>query len=266
MNNNVLTQLQMMGIDKDEIESSLTLPIEPFTIFLSGSIIEGFGNVESDLDVYVVFPEIVPDLRADFDTGINIISLEFTTNWRLDVESWAKEQMLAASDRIRCCTPQSLGARTDISFEDSALAHNIRIGIPIRHEEHFQQIKLSFDFAHLSHLLTSKYLNSYIGLAEDAAGAIASKQHGAAMLMSRKAAQAAFDAWLAAHGETNPKDKWRFNKLEKLGNQAMLERYWALETPQIVDKKDVLSYAKDWLLFAQSIVLQVQEANNIPIL
>lgn len=258
MSLDTLVHLQKLGIDKNEIESSLALPAEPFTIFLSGSLIEEFGNAESDLDVFVVYTEEIPAVRSDFNEGTHLISMEFSANWRLDIESWTRENMMATADRINQCALKDLGEFVNLSMEDRLLAHNIRIGIPIQHADHFQQIHQAFDFAHLSRLLTSNSLAYYNNLAEDTAGAIASKQHGAALLMARKTIQFVIDAWLAAQGETNPKDKWRFNKLEKLGNQAMWERYWALETFPLESKNNVFEYAQECLLFAQNIAFEIQ--------
>src|SRR6185436_21133169 len=97
-------RLHELGIDVDEVIATLSLITQPYTVFLSGSIIEGYGNPESDLDVYVIYPEELPDVRVDYDAETNIISLEFTPTKRLDIESWTREQMLASAQRIRQCS------------------------------------------------------------------------------------------------------------------------------------------------------------------
>jgi hypothetical protein len=104
----------------------------------------------------------------------------------------------------------------------------------------------------------------YTASAEDAAGAIMSKQYGAALLMARSSLQIAMDAWLAACGDTNTKDKWRFFRLEKLGDPVLVERYWALELPRIERREDILQYAKECLRYAEEIVAKAQKAGRYP--
>ena len=80
--------------------------------------------------------------------------------------------------------------------------------------------------------------------------------------MSRKVIETAVDAFVCSRGETNAKEKWRFNKLEKLHDINVLERYWALELPHIVEQKDILVHAKECLRFANTLVLQIQKARK----
>jgi hypothetical protein len=252
-------RLQQLGINREEVVQALALSAEPYTIFLSGSIIEGYGNANSDLDVYVIYPGAIPPLQADFKTGQNLISMEYTTNWRLDVESWAKDQIFAVAQRLHPLS-EDWNQYLAMNMNDVDLAHGFQIGIPILHSEHFQELRQAFDFEHVSRMIMQRALLLYFGVQEDAAGALDAKQYGAALLMARRAVQLAIDIWVAFHGETNTRDKWRFFKLEKLGDQNLVERYWELETCQINGRDGALEYAKKCLSFASQLVLKVQKA------
>lgn len=251
------TRLQALGLNIDDVIHSLSLSEEPYTIFVSGSIIEGYGNAESDLDVFVVYPNEVPSLRTDIDMETNSISLEYISEQRLDIEHWSKDQVIAVSERIRQCSPDDWENCFHFSYNDIEFAHSLRIGLPIQQTDHFVQLQQAFDFEQVSHIITMKRVGLYHSVQEDAAGAIASKQEGTALLMARYALQLAIDAWLASQGETNAKDKWRFFKLQK-ADPKILTRYWELET-QGVDASSVFEYAKECLRFGNQLVTQAQK-------
>lgn len=255
------TRLQELGINREEVLQALALPAEPYTIFLSGSIIEGYGNANSDLDVYVIYPGEIPPLKVDFNTGHTLISMEYTTNWRLDTESWAKDQIFTVAQRLHPL-PDDWNQYLTMNMDDFDLAHGFRIGVPILHPGHFQELRQAFDFDHVSRMIMQRALILYFGIQEDAAGALDAKQYGAALLMARRAVQLATDIWVAFHGDTNTRDKWRFFKLEKLGDQTLVERYWDLETCQISGRDGALEYAKKCLSFASQLVLKVQKATR----
>ncbi|HLF26425.1 MAG TPA: nucleotidyltransferase domain-containing protein [Anaerolineae bacterium] len=251
--------LERLGIDTEEIAAALSPVVPPYTIFLSGSVVEGYGNSESDLDVFVIYPEEMPPLQAAYTTDTNVILNEYTEHWRLDIECWPKWAVLSTAERISRCAPGNWNECRNLDLNDLYLAHRVRVGIPIEHEEGFRTLHATFDFQHISRVIMTKCLMGYMGIAEDAAGAIDSGQHGAALLMSRQAMQRAIDTLLAAHGDTSPKEKWRFFKLQKLGDANLFERYWVLETQGIQGREDVFEYAKSCLSFANQIVLRSQK-------
>jgi hypothetical protein len=254
-------KLEALGITVDDVVSALNLPVDPYTIFLSGSVIEGYGNTESDIDVYIIYAESLPEARSDLATETNTITLEYINDRRVDIESWTKQQVLAVAQRMGAC-PSGLDYWADclkLGLADFEFAHNLRIGVPILHPEHFAALHQAFDYGHLSRILTTYYVYCYGASLEDASGAIASKQYGTALLTSRKALQYAVDALLASHGETNTKDKWRFFKLEKLADPALLERYWAQEFPAGATRDDIFAHAKQSLRLAGEVAIKAQK-------
>lgn len=260
---NASAHLQELGINPKEILAELNLPAEPYTIYVSGSIVEGFGNADSDLDVYIVYPEQVPVVAADFNLGEGLISIVDSTQWRLDIESWSQEQILAIAQRFHAYSLDDWNQ--SLLFKELTIdfAHKLRVGIPILHPENFQQLYEAFDFSKVSHAIMAKNLVFYNGTQEDAAGAITSKQYGTALLTARNLIELAIDVLIASYGETNNKSKWRFFKLEKLNDPIVLKQYWELETPSITTEDDILEYAKQCITFASNIVLDVQKKINL---
>jgi len=249
-----------LEIDPKQILANLSLPEQPSSIFLSGSIIEGYANAESDLDVFVIYQgEDLPRQRIDYTTNTNTISFEYMSNLRLDIESWTEKQAQAVAVRLNRCPSEDWSQCLMINIDDIAFAHRIRVGLPIFGLRRFKRLRNEFEFEHLASIIMSRNLCLYNEVAEDAAGAVSSKQFGAALLMSRRVVELAIDILLASHGETNTKDKWRFAKLEKLADQGLLSRYWELETPHIRNQEEVIDYSKECLAFGSQIVLQAQK-------
>jgi hypothetical protein len=254
-------RLRELGINVQEIITGLPTPVEPHTIFISGSVIEGYGNAESDLDLFVVYPEALPEVRAEYTATTNLTSLEYVGDWRLDIESWSRSQIIDAARRFRECSADLENWAECIQFTiaELDLAHRINIGIPLYNEPNFVELRNEFDAQHFSEILRTRFIYYYGVSLEDATGAISSKQYGTALIATRKTLQFAVDALLAAHGETNAKDKWRFFKLEKLGNASLIDLYWRLELPCISQGDEVLAWARDCLSVANQIVIDAQK-------
>lgn len=260
MTTNIDSRLHDLEIHKDDILAALSLPAEPHTIFLSGSVIEGYSNTESDLDVYVVFTDDIQIERVDCQRDDYAITIDYVSNWRLDIEIWSVESIKKVANRLQNTQVDDWNESLTINIADLKLAHNLRVGYPIQHPSQFNELQTMFKFDHISRLLMNRNLVMYNNSAEDASGAISSEQHGAAIVTAREAAQFAIDAYLAAHGETNHKSKWRYFKLQKLGEDDLIKRYLQIEVgPGEVQPEELLVFCAETLIFANSIVLRAQK-------
>lgn len=262
MNQDYQKQLQMREILPKEIIEQLDLPIDAYTIYVSGSIMEGYGNAESDLDVYIIFKEEIPLIDVDIQTQEKTISLKFTPRWRLDVESWALPHLISVAKQLQGCDPDNGVDCLRLPETDLIFAHNLRVGIPIYNVDNFETLRGNFDFKHLAQLLIGRYLFLYNNVAEDASGSLTTKQLGTALLTARDTVRLAIDAFNASNGETNIRSKWRFQKLEKIGNPEILQRYWDIEMgTQIHTKDDVIPFVEDCLMFANQLVVRAIRKN-----
>lgn len=249
--------LERFGIDAEQVLVAVPHS-DASTCFVSGSIVEGFGNAESDLDVFLVYDGEASGGGAEYHRDTNTIAFEYLEGVRIDVERWSAANVRGVADRLGACQIDDWDACLNVPVGDLQFAHRILVGWPLREAERFHELQALFDGEHLARLIATRRLAEYHGVAEDASGAIKSQQHGAALLMARRALQLAVDVLVAAHGETNVKDKWRLFKLERIGAPDIVARYWSLETAGIEQRDDVFKYAKQCLSFAQTLVMQVQ--------
>ncbi|MER6214092.1 nucleotidyltransferase domain-containing protein [Streptomyces sp. NPDC001674] len=230
------------------------------TAYVCGSLVEGFGNSQSDLDVFVLTDG--PSRRRE-DEGTSAtftgdeyrIDIDFADEVRVDTECWDIAQVRDVARRINNCSVGDWTAPAHLESQWFQLAHGIRIGWAVREESVFEELRTSFDWGHVSHLLYCRYMLSYTGASEDTVGAISAGDAGTAMLNSRQALGFATDALLAAAGSTNIKPKWRFAKLRQLGMTEEFERYFAAEAGGQGTDDDVLLASKDRLRLASDFTL-----------
>lgn len=250
--------LEKLNVDVGEVLSSLELPVEPDTIFISGSVTEGYGHAASDLDVFVIYPRQVR-VEADLAWESHTVLSRWLSNWRLDIESWEKAEILAAAGRLRSIGTEDWEACRNAKLADIHIAHRVRGGIPIQSEANFRELQKAFDYAHLSQILISRCVSWFESVADDVVGAIDSGHAGLALLTVREAVGLAIDAYIASKGETNTKAKWRFAKLRRLGETDVLERYWAVELPRVDRRDGVIDFARQSLDFANELMFKAQQ-------
>lgn len=230
------------------------------TAYVCGSLVEGFGNSQSDLDVFVL-TDGPSRQRKDNGTSSNFtggdfrVDIDYADEVRVDTECWDISQVRGIAEKMNNCSVEDWTAATQLEPAWFQLAHGIRIGWGVMEERVFEELRSSFDWGHVSHLLYCRYILNYTGASEDAVGAIGAGDPGTAMLNSRSALGFATDALLAAAGSTNIKAKWRFAKLRQLGLTEELERYFAAETDGRETDDDVLRASKDRLRLASDFTL-----------
>lgn len=259
---NQISKLQDLKIDPEMIMAALPRSLHPLTTFLSGSVIEGHANTESDLDVFLVVSDSTSsNVTATYNLGTTKVIAEYTDDWRLDIEIWLEGQISQVAQRLSSCKIDEWDDCVRVPRWYIEFIHHVRTGIPISGAEYFKKLWSRFDYARVSKSITTRCLADFSGVAEDTSGAIMSKQYGAALLSAREALHLAVDAMIAAYGETNLSGKWRFAKLEKIGNIDLLERYWQLEGRHIKDRDAAIEYAKECLMFSNQLIIQAQKMN-----
>lgn len=235
--------------------------------FVSGSLIEGIGNARSDLDVFVVTPHGDVESAVDavpFTFGEARIDISYAEDIRVDTEVWTIHSIRVAAKQLREVPLDDRAAMTSMDERRLQLAHRIRIGVPTVHDEMFRSIQGLFDYARLAFVLCNRFLADYLNDAEDAAGAIGAGDGGTALLTSRAALGSVVDAYLAAHGETNAKPKWRVPKLRRHGDDALLTSYLSHEAQTGIDDDALLGAAKRRLRAANQLAQRTREKIAAP--
>lgn len=238
---------------------------EAVTAYVAGSLVEGYGNTQSDLDLFVLFagapPAAAGGVAAAFDgAGIFRVDLDYTDGVRVDTECWPLPTVLEVAQRLNESPADDWTAPVSLPEELFQLVHGIRIGLPVAAPEEFARLQGAFDWEHVCLLRYLRHMSVYTGTSEDAVGAVRAGDHGTALLTSREALGAATDALLAAAGSTNTKPKWRFTKLRGMGKAELAEDILAAELDPDPAPEALLARAKDRLRLASDLTMAAAQA------
>lgn len=203
-----LTETEIIGLLQAHIQ---LLPGE--MVFASGSVVEGIGNIYSDLDLFVVTDRDLSSLR----TGLPTVILCRETP--IDIEVWSPEDIRRTVQRIcSVCDKLDDDSRYALgpTLKELDLLHRFSIGRPLVHAEVFHEYRELAATASLSRILFARAQSVINILQQDVAGHLWEGDGESARLIAQRLAGAAFDCVLAAFGNTNPSEKWRLGKLTML--------------------------------------------------
>ena len=244
------------------------LNFEQSLVYLAGSIVEGFGNRTSDIDVYVICDDYKETLKNGFDREFCIEREDFLIRnviedgTRYDFEYYTWDKFESIIDKIN-----NLNFRTDkhlakLSDNDIDFLHRLKHGKAIVNIERFNGIKENINFHNLSKYLVFVYVEKYDGFLEDLEGALASKDYGTSYILTRLLIEHSILAYLAAYGETNPSRKWLYRKLKRYqennNDKALLNKYMIFTGEPFVEDK-IEKYSAKAIAFSQELIVKAQE-------
>ncbi|EEO6565995.1 hypothetical protein G6H54_002184 [Listeria monocytogenes] len=192
--------------------------------FVAGSLVEGFGNEKSDVDVFIIcqslpvnqevqkFFDIYPDSNV-FYNNKNVV-LTFTyENMDFDVEFHLVSEVEKAIKRNNLKEIKSSDAYVDF-------LHRLKWSFFLNGEENYKAIKESVNYDCFSDIPV-RYLSMIYSIkTTDIMGAYREKDFKTAFFMSWFLLEYCIDAYLSLFGETNPNNKWRVKKIDRLEMQS----------------------------------------------
>ncbi|PFA69818.1 hypothetical protein CN378_03350 [Bacillus sp. AFS015802] len=236
-------------------------------VYLAGSLMEGFGNSTSDIDVYVIC-DVFPAMKQDEEIAQSFLQSEQTLirnviheSIRLDFEYWTWCEFNKAVNSLNGLNFKTNEYIERISDDEYDLLHRLKFGKPIINFEKFEEVYNSIDFDNLGHYRVAVENESYQGLLEDLQGAYLSGDYGSAFFLSRLFLDRVMTSYLAAHGETNPNSKWLYRKAlryqEKTGDTGLLSKYIELQS-QPFELDTINELVKATIKYAQSLNIKSQ--------
>ncbi|OEH94284.1 hypothetical protein [Bacillus solimangrovi] len=185
-------------------------------VFLSGSIIEGFGNKGSDLDVYVVsnkndvlIPQSINSVELPYGKEYTFLGNKILISAIVIQEEVFKSLIVEIDKKIK---NRQISVLDKKSIE---LYHRLHLGLPIKNQNNFTKLTNLLDIGTFRHNLCKNRLSYSENRHEDAVGALESKDYWTAFLSARISLEKSVESLLYIKGETNPSDKWLFRKLFK---------------------------------------------------
>ncbi|WP_141434295.1 hypothetical protein [Bacillus sp. 03113] len=242
---------------------------EVFYVYLGGSIMEGFGNDTSDIDVYVICEKIPQQFESNKDyigesflsTGENLVRNLVFDGVRYDFEYWTKEDFYNLIDRLNNLVFKTEDYISRFTDSEIDLLHRLKFGKALVNKENFNKLQQSILFKNLGlyqAIIASEKFTSYV---EDIQGAMLSSDFGSAFFMVRRLLELAVTSYLAVHGETNPNSKWMYRKIvcyqERNRDKELLDKYLHFQTYPF-NESTIKLFVKETMRFSQTLNVKTQ--------
>ncbi|MGW0330836.1 hypothetical protein ACWD0J_02975 [Streptomyces sp. NPDC003011] len=222
-------------------------------VYAAGSLVRGWGNETSDLDLYVVTDEPFPAHDAGDFHPVGLVpdrvpvAVPTLDGRRGDVEYWLTGQYAQLGEKVSWEAYRSerdIGA-TVSQFERDCLVklgHAVALDGADWLAEQQRRLRVSA----FGRTITAHSLDLADTFAEDALGQLGSGDAESALLTAKLAFGYAADALLAHHGEFGTTAKWRSRKYRAAAPVVLpFERYWAIETMRDYDPADPGRWIED---------------------
>jgi hypothetical protein len=235
------------------LQSRDCLPADMVGVFASGSMVRGWGNATSDLDVHVVTE--VPRASSCGETGH--VSLEpntlqyertFVSGRRWDIEYWTAkqvDQLLAKVSWEAYASPDS--PWSTLSRSELGMLERLPYAAAADSGAWLATIQQRLrQSAHMV-VLVGISLRESDGFVEDAVGQLEAGDVHSAVIAARLAFNHAVDA-LQAHGGQFGSlwPKWRARRMALIDSPALsFETYWTTETMASFDRGNPRAWVKE---------------------
>jgi len=197
-------------------------------VFVSGSLVEGFGNENSDLDLFLVRAEgeATPDPRL-------VLATVGVEGAYVDYEVYNQANMAAVAAAINSVDVSNFRAVWETSLDRLDLYYRTAVAEPAYNPEALRSLQTAFDRETAARLLHAwAGLRSVIKL-QESQQSLDAGQAQQAVVTAQAAAAYACDSYLAWVGEAYPNLKWRYEKIARQfgADSTLYRRMWALKSP-----------------------------------
>jgi hypothetical protein len=197
-------------------------------VFVSGSLVEGFGNENSDLDLFLVRAE---GERTD-DPRLVLSTVGFEGSY-VDYEVYNQANMSAISARINGTDVANLRSVWEIPLDRLDLYYRTAIAEAGYNAEGLRALQRDFDREVAARVLAVWTALRSVCKLQEAGESLEAGFAAQALVSAQAAAAYAADSHLATQGEAYPNLKWRYEKIERRFGKgsALFRRLWALKSP-----------------------------------
>ncbi len=243
--------------------------------YIAGSIIEGFGNVKSDIDLFIFYDDDedainkIIENEGEETAKYSIIKSEnsiiynfILDHQRYDCEIFKLKTLQNILNKIGV-----ISYHADDFYEgvipNSILdfMHRLKYAQVIAGEDKFSNICGGIEFDKLAYYEAMLETQRQTGMLEDLEGYLESKDYGSAFFTARIILDSSMSAFLSSIGETNPSKKWLFRKIkrycDKIQNSAYLDRYLNLQSVKY--EEGMIGFYSVVIEFCQELNMKTQE-------
>jgi predicted nucleotidyltransferase len=249
----------------DGLRDKDLLPETYESVFVSGSLVRGWGNSTSDVDVIVISKEAWPHRAGE----VTHVALEpptlqhestFVDGRRWDVEYWTDAQFEQLLDKMSLARfERGEGIWQTLSIDEMTMLERLPYAIASGDTGWLDRRKEDLrNSAHRAVLVTQS-LDKAGSYTEDAAGQLEAGDLESAVLTAKLAFDCAVDGLLASAGQFGSRwPKWRARRF-RATNQSVLtfDEFWAVQTMRVFDPDEPAKWVEEVILLCRKISMEV---------
>ncbi|UTT39882.1 hypothetical protein NMP99_00755 [Glutamicibacter mishrai] len=206
--------------------------------FAAGSIIQGWGNRDSDIDIYLIVESLPPDYSLDdvhtsrgIQGDVHVTSKELFGR-KTDIEVWTIDQVMSVLDKMNVGESEySSSLLLGFNYFELDFMEKLNHGRAIAGSLTVDQLKRKLKSSAWRDLLIEQALHLSDIYLEDALGQLDASDLRSAILSAKLAFGHSVDAVCINSGQIGHSPKWRAKRMETISDSCMsFEDYWAIET------------------------------------
>lgn len=256
-----------MSIDPEacltELRGRELLGDDALCVFASGSIVRGWGNAQSDFDLYVASAaawtgHVDEQSPVDLDPPTIPVTAFHVDDVRWDVEYWQSGQIDQLFEKVSWSKYDEDDGPLTLSRHEIDFLERLPYADALVGAEWLQAQNEALKASAVRPMLVRSRLNMVDIFTEDAVGQLMSGDQESAVLSARQAFAYAVDALTAHLGEIGHSIKWRARRVRSVQPAPLsFEDYWTLETMVGYDPAAPDRWVEKVLEACQRIVLEV---------
>lgn len=236
------------------------IPTDVHCVFAAGSLIRGWGNASSDLDLYVVSEHLWRGAHTEtaevaLDPGCIRVNSFYVGERRWDIDYWTNDQVRQAISKVSW-SRYNAGPRSGraLSRNEIDLVERLGHAVPLVGTEWLERHREELRGSAIHLVAAEDRLNFSEIFIEDAAGQLAESDLYSAVMSARQAFAHAVDALTAYHGEFGHSAKWRPRRIMAVRQESLsFEEYWRIETMRDLNPKHPAPWVEEVLAVCRHI-------------
>jgi hypothetical protein len=247
-----------------ELERHGLLPSSYEAVYAGGSLVRGWGNDRSDLDIYVIVAEPWRSDSAQIDTVAlrpDTIPVEvlYVDKRRWDVEYWLESQVdqlfgKVAADQLEGGQP----AGRRMTYPEVCFLERVGHAGLVDRDDWVHERQRQLEGSPVAEVMALRALHMMDVYTEDVVGQLAAGDVVSAVLTAKIALRYAVDALLASHGEFGESLKWFAHRFRAADPPELgFDEYWALETMRSFDPAAPERWVEEVLMLCRRISSEV---------
>nr|WSX51416.1 hypothetical protein OG409_22215 [Streptomyces sp. NBC_00974] len=245
----------------EELRTLGLLPASWVCVFEAGSLVRGWGNASSDVDLYVISEEPWTGRDASrhpvpLTPSVVLGEETFVGPMRWDIRYWTRGQVEQVLAKASWAAFEQ--GPEELSLREVQLLDRLAFGVPAGGGEQLARWRAEAEASAFRSIVAARILNMADSRVEDAVGQLEAGDLDSAVLSARAAFHYTVDALLASEGECGPGEKWRARKLRATAPAVLpFDTYWALETMRSFDPDQPGLWINEVLTVCRGIAMEV---------